>query len=56
MYFFFAILCRNVLQNTEVAGTVIDTHNDSPYSVGDRIMSLVNGGVTASMSLSLLIR
>ena len=25
----------------EVAGTVIETHNDSPYSVGDRIMSLV---------------
>lgn len=35
---------ENVRLGVEVAGTVIETHSDSPYSVGDRVMSLVNGG------------
>lgn len=35
---------ENVRLGVEVAGTVVEAHSDSPYSVGDRVMSLVNGG------------
>ena len=34
----------NPILGVEVAGTVVEINGDSPFSVGDKVMGLVNGG------------
>lgn len=45
----------NPILGVEVAGTIVEINGKSSFSVGDRVMGLVNGGVMQNTQLCLLI-
>ncbi|RUT45600.1 NAD(P)H-quinone oxidoreductase [Paenibacillus anaericanus] len=41
----------NPIIGVEIAGTVVEVNGDSPFSIGDKVMGLVNGGAYAEYTV-----